>query len=290
VVGFLHLVKQVGSEAWRIFAQFGIDPARVVPISSKERDLLAYSGLGWAEQQYAAFQIACASTAMLISASFLAIFVLAFGIAPYSMLAILPFGLFAILAARMHLAGISKERERDVDANLLDALRHLASELKGGKGLLPALSEIERSGYGGVSELLGHALALIAEGETAQAAFREAGEKTSSQAFRSFAATLVHATASGADLSGVIARFSRELELSHRNALAIYANECSKLSTITVVATGVLPGLLVFALVESGFVFGFKIPVEAFLISYLFLFPIAKYSLQAKLGLSNPGA
>ena len=283
-----HL-KQLGFDAARIFASIGLDAGRILPTSAKGKETLAYSGLGWNPQQYSAFQLACGLIAGLGYAVIFTALALAFGLNPWFALLSIPCAVFGAIAARLHVAGIARARERDVEANLLDALRHFASELRG-NGLHRALSEVGKGGYGAVSELVSEALGLVAEGESVEAAFREAGEKTPSPSFRSFAASIAHASSTGTDLSGVADRFARELEASRKSALVVHANECSKLSTLTVVLTGVLPGMLVFALVESGFMFGFRVPVEFFLVAFFLVFPLAKYSLQAKLALSNPGA
>ena len=285
----MDYIRQLGFDSARIFSSFNFDPERVLPIPSKERETLAHSGLGWTSQQYSSFQLACGILFGLGYSVVFTLLALIFGLDIAFLLVSIPCLIFGILASRLHVAGLARERERDVEANLLDALRHFASELKNGGGLVRALSSVGNGGYGAVSGLISEALVLVSEGESVEASFREAGERSPSTAFKSFAASVAHASSTGTDLSGIVERFARELEASRRSALAIYGNECSKLSTLTVVLTGVLPGMLVFALVESGFMFGFRVPVEFFLIAYLLAFPLAKYALQARLALSSPG-
>lgn len=286
----MSFITQLGFDAGRSLAVFGIDATQIARIGAREKEVLAYSGIGWTIQQYAAFHIACAFLAGLAYSVAFILLAVVFELNLWFLALCLPCALFGFIAAKFHVAGIARSRERCVEANLLDALRHFGSALKSGRGLVPALSEVGRGSYGVVSELVSEALSVVNEGSGVEAAFREAGEKTPSTAFKSFAASIAHASFTGVDLSRVVLQFARELEVSRRGALAVYSNECNKLSTVAVVLTGVLPGMLVFALVEGGFVFGFKVPVEFFLVSFLLVFPLAKYSIQAKLALSSPGA
>ena len=285
----MNFFRRLGFDAARLFALLGIDAVNLIGVSKEEHLRLCYSGIGWNESQYAAFKLACGALAGL---GFVVLFSgldLLYGLNAWLILLFIPCSLFGIIAAKMHIAGLAKKRERDVEANLLDALRHFASELKSGNSLVKALWEVGRGGYGTVSSLILEALVLVREGETVESAFREIGEKTPSQAFKTFAASIAHASSTGTNITGVVERFAEELEASKRAKLTIYANECSRLSTITIVLTGVLPGMMVFILVEGSFVFGFNVPTEFFLVSYLLVFPLAKYLLQARLALAGPG-
>jgi Flp pilus assembly protein TadB len=285
----LSFARQLGFDAARLCSSLGIDATNLIRISREESLRLSYSGIGWNDSQYAAFQLACGAIAGLGFAVLFAGLSLFFELNLWLVFLCIPCAFFGVIAARMYVSGLAKERERDVEANLLDALRHFASALRSGDSLIKALWEVGRGGYGTVSSLVSEALVLVREGESVEAAFREVSEKTPSQAFKSFAASVAHASSTGADISRVVDRFAEELEASKRSRLAVYANECSRLSTITVVLTGVLPGMMVFILIEGSFVFGFRVPTELFLVSYLLVFPLAKYFLQARLALTSPG-
>lgn len=286
----MSFLRQAGFDAGRVFALFSVGPEAILPVSGRERELLALSGLGWTEGQYAAFQLFCGTVfglACAVAFTFASVFL---GVSGWLVLVSLPCALFGVAAARAQVAGLARGRQRSVEANLLGALRHFSSELSGGSALFPALAAVGRGRYGAVSGLVSEALALVREGESFESAFGEVGGRSGNASFKSFSALVAQAHSSGADLRGVVERFCGELELSEKSALSAYANECSRTSTLAVVLTGVLPGMLLFVFVESGFVFGFRIPIEAFLVSYLLLFPLAKYSLQARLAQSNPWA
>ena len=207
---------------------------------------------------------------------------------PYLVFA-LPLFPAGMMLARFHFKFLVRKRAREMDLNLLDALRHMLSELESGGSLQDAVCAVAKGGYGAVSELLRDAYVRMGEGESVETAFREVGERTPSPAFEEVSASIAYYAGSGGSIEKALERRIRELEVSQRTSVAIYTNEAMKLSTFVVVLTGVLPGLLVFMLAEGGFVFGVRLPVEAFMLCYLIGFPSAKYVMQARLMGISPG-
>jgi len=285
----MSVVKAVAVDAGAVFASLGIDPERLVRLRKSERLGMLQAGMDISTAQYCAYLLAVGIAAGLLFAVLYTALTLAFGLSPAYLLLALPLVPLGMFFARYHFAFLVRKRARDVDLNLLDALRHLLSELRSGETISGAALNVASEDYGAVSDLLKEALIYINEGASIESAFREVSSRTPSEAFRNFAASLSYSLSTGNSLVQVLEKNVRELELSQRIAVSIYANECSKLSTFVVVLTGVLPGLLIFALAEGGFVFGFRLPVESFMFIYLLAFPFSKYVMQAKLASISPG-
>lgn len=285
----MALVRNAGFDAGRIFSLLRINAGALLPVSARERELLRFSGLGWTASQYSAFQLCAALVAGLACAVAFTFANLFFGASEWLVLVSFPCALAGLLIARIHVRASAVGRDRSVDANLSGALLELECELRCGRSLLPALSGACKGGYGGFSELACEALALVREGESVELAFREAARGTGSRAFRAFAEMVGEAHRSGADLRASVAGFRQQLGDSRKATFAEHSDECGRISTLAVVLTGVMPGLLVFALAESGFVLGVVLPVELFVVFFAIVFPLAKYALQARLAFSGQG-
>jgi len=182
-----------------------------------------------------------------------------------------------------------QRRIREVDVNLLDALRHLASELSAGVPLSTAIESIANEDYGMVSELFRESIVLIKEGEDVDMAFRIISERTQSLQFQRFVATLSYATASGANIQGAMEAYIKELEFTQRNEISLYANEAVRLSTFMVIVTGVIPGLLVFMVSQGSVISSIRVPVIYLLPLYLIAFPLVKYLITVRLMKASPG-
>lgn len=285
----MSIIGTVAVDAGAVCAALGIDPERFVRLQKSERLRIPQAGIEISVKQDRAYLLASGFAAGLVFAVVYVALALLFGLNPAYVLLAFPLALLGVLFARYHFEFLVRKRARDVDLNLLDAVRHLLSELRSGEGISSASLHVASEDYGAVSDLLKEALIYINEGASIEGAFREVSTRTPSEMFRNFAASLSYSLSTGNSLVQVLEKHIRELELSQRTAVSIYTNECSKLSTFVVVLTGVLPGLLIFALAEGGFVFGFRLPVESFMFIYLLAFPLSKYVMQARLASISPG-
>ncbi len=285
----MGLVYCIARDAALVFRQLGMKAERILEPTPAERRVVLQSGIPIIPEQYAAYLLATGFVfALAYSVIYMAL-ALIFGLdLLYLVIALLLFPV-GIALARFHFRFLVNKRARDIDMNLLDALRHMLSELEAGANLADAICTVARGDYGAVSELLKEAYVRMREGENVETAFRELGERTPSTTFAEVVAALAYYAGTGGNIESVLEKRIRELELSQRTAVAIYTNEAMKLSTFVVVLTGVLPGLLIFVLAEGGFVFGFRLPPEVFLLLYIIGFPAAKYVMQARLMSISPG-
>lgn len=270
-------------------AQLGVDARRLVPMIGRDRMAVSFSGLGITMSEYASLLLLCALFSGLAFAAAYSVLMVLFGLRFEYLALSIPVSVAGALAVRYFVHHSASQREREVERGLLDALRHLLSELKGGADIGSALSNVAQEDYGPVSEAIREMLVLMREGASPEEAVREASGRVPGEAFARFASSLSFSLGSGHGMQGVLERYIAELELSQRSALSLFTNESAKLSTVAVVVTGVLPGLLVFALAEGAFVFGLRPPVEGFMTLYLMALPAVKLAVSARLGTLSPG-
>ncbi|MFA6036315.1 MAG: type II secretion system F family protein, partial [Candidatus Micrarchaeia archaeon] len=143
--------------------------------------------------------------------------------------------------------------------------------------------------YGMVSELFRESVVLIKEGEDIDEAFRMIAERTQSLQFQRFVATLSYAAASGANVQGALEAYINELEFTQRNEISLYANAAVSSSTIMVIITGVIPGLLVFMVSQGSVISSIRVPVIYLLPLYIIAFPLIKYLITVRLIKASPG-
>ena len=229
-------------------------------------------------------------TAFVLSAFFfLALSVIFSFSALTAFLLALAITLMSPMVAHHYIIFTVHKRIREVDVNLLDALRHLLSELSAGVPLATAIESIANSDYGMVSELFRESIVLIKGGEDVDEAFRIISERTKSLQFQRFVATLSYATASGANIEGALRAYIDELGFTQRNEISLYANEAIRLSTFMIIVTGVIPGLLVFMISQGSVISSIRVPVIYLLPVYMIAFPLVKYLLTVRLIKASPG-
>ena len=262
----------------------------VAKLQKQTGELLLKSMFTIGPYEYFSLIIGAALSAFILSSFFfLALSVLFdFPIMTAFMLA-LAITIISPMIAHHYIIFTVQKRIREVDTNLLDALRHLASELSAGVPLSTAIQSIAEEDYGMVSELFRESVVLIKEGEDIDESFRIIAERTQSLQFQRFVATLSYASASGANVQGALEAYINELEFTQRNEISLYANEAVRMSTIMVIVTGVIPGLLVFMVSQGSVISSIRIPVIYLLPIYLIAFPLIKYLITVRLIKASPG-
>jgi len=276
-------ILRFGFDAEKLFRLIKINPTRVIKIDSGDRVILKNARLGWNDAQYAAFQLFAAISFALIIGAVCAFAIILLNLNPLLVFLVIPISLLGIIMARLQISAMANANKNAISLDIRDAMQHMLIKLESGANLLTTLAEIAIGGHGQISEICAEVVALVKEGENLDIALRETCLATDSKWLNQLSASLIRAESTGTDLSLVLNQILFDLESSMKHEIADYANECTKLSTIVIVLTGVLPGMLVFALIEGGFIFGFSAPVELFLIAYLIVFPFAKYLVQMKL-------
>ncbi|VVC04114.1 Type II secretion system (T2SS), protein F [Candidatus Burarchaeum australiense] len=240
--------------------------------------------------EYFALILGAALSAFVLSSFFFLVLAVVFHFSVLTgFLMALAVTIISPLIAHHYIIFTVQKRIREVDVNLLDALRHLLSELSAGIPLGTAIESIANADYGMVSELFRESVVLIKGGEDVDEAFRISSARTKSLPFQRFVATLSYATASGANIEAALKAYIDELEFTQANEISLYANEAIRDSTFMVIITGVIPGLLVFMISQGSVISSIRIPVIYLLPIYLIAFPLVKYLLTVRLIKSSPG-
>jgi len=253
-------------------------------------DILLKSMFTIGPYEYFAFILGAALSAFVVSSFGFLILSVVFNFSTLTaFLLALAITIIAPLIAHHYIMFVVQKRMREVDVNLLDALRHLLSELSAGVPLASAIESIANADYGMVSELFRESIVLIKGGEDVDEAFRITSERTASLQFQRFVATLSYATASGANIESALTAYINELGFTQKNEISLYANEAIRLSTFMVIVTGVIPGLLVFMISQGSVISSIRIPVIYLLPIYLIAFPLVKYLLTVRLIKNSPG-
>ena len=186
----MNFIETVAVDVNSVCAALGIDPEKLLPASKQERLRILQAGMDISVKQYCAYILAAGFAAGLLFAVTYVALTLFFSLNILYIFIALPLVPLGMMFARYHFAFLVRARARDVDLNLLDALRHLLSELRSGENIAHAALNVSEEDYGAVSDLLKEALIYISEGASVESAFREVSARTPSEAFRNFTASL----------------------------------------------------------------------------------------------------
>ncbi|MEM3555745.1 MAG: type II secretion system F family protein [Candidatus Micrarchaeia archaeon] len=274
----------------RIFSAVNLDPQMIIPTSKNTKQMILQSGVDITPEAYSSFVIGIGLTCFVLSLLYFSILSLYFQFTFYLAVFLSLLMLFvSTLAAIHYFEFIVRSRGRDVELNLLDALRHLLSELRSGIPLHNALQSVSREDYGVVSELFRESLVRINEGEEVSDAFLEISMRTPSVTFQRFVATVSYAMGSGVNIANVLENFIKEIEISRKNAISVYTNEAVKYSIFIIFLTGVVPGVTVLLLSQGSILAGFRVSIPLIAPFYLLLFPLVKYWIMMRLVRVSPG-
>lgn len=274
----------------RVFSAVGVDPQKIMPTSKATKLLILQSGVDITPDGYSSFVLGAGLTGFLLSLVYFSALAVYFQFAFQLVLLLSLIMLFVSTLTAIHYFDfLVRSRERDVELNLLDALRHLLSELRSGIPLHNAVESVARENYGVVSELFRESLVRIKEGEEVNDAFLEISLRTPSITFQRFVATLSYAMGSGVNIANVLENFIKEIEISRRNSVSLYTNEAVKYSVLIIFLTGIIPGITVLLLSQGSILAGFRVAVPLIAPFYLLIFPLVKYLIMMRLVRVSPG-
>jgi pilus assembly protein TadC len=175
----------------------------------------------------------------------------------------------------------AKKRIRDIDSNLIPALRHLLIEMKSGVTLFQSMRSVSRE-YGEVSKEFLKIVDSIETGMDESKALKEAGRKVPSQKFRKILWQIGNTLVTGADIVKELDDLVQELRRGHVEDIKKYTQELNPLTMLYMVIGIVLPALgislinlfLSFLSINIPMIFIWLVPVFLAIFNIFFIYSI----------------
>ena len=154
----------------------------------------------------------------------------------------------------------TKKRMKQIDANLIPAMRHLLIQIKSGVTLFEGMHGIS-SDYGEVSAVFSKAVSEITTGRKETEVLSEMSELNPSFAFRRVIWQLNNALRSGSDLGDALETVINDLTKEQITAIKKYGQELNPWTMIYMVMAVIFPSLgITFLVIITSFT-GITIPI-----------------------------
>lgn len=147
-----------------------------------------------------------------------------------------------------------KKKVRDVERNLIFALRTLLVEIKSGTTLFDAISVVGEGHYGAVSEEFNNAIEKINTGTAEEVALEDIASRNPSLFFRRAMWQLLNGLKTGGDISNVVSVMVDTLAKEQLNQVRKYGSSLRMLSLIYMMLGVIIPALgLTFLIILGSF-------------------------------------
>jgi len=140
----------------------------------------------------------------------------------------------------------AKKRAAELERELPDALRHMASVLRAGVGVEEALTEVSRSKYGALSEEFGRIVAEVKKGRSLASAILAFGKRSFSPLCERTSRLIVEGVERGAGLADVleaVATDALEVRSIQRERISVTTQQVLFLMVVSVMASPFVIGL-----------------------------------------------
>lgn len=155
-------------------------------------------------------------------------------------------------------------KDRDVERNLLFAIRHLFIQVRSGVSLFDALVSVSKGNYGAVSEEFGKCVKEIATGKEETKALEELAFRVPNVGFKRVVWQIVNSMRAGGDVGSTLDMIARNLSEEQKVKIRKYGSQLSPLALIYLMSTVILPTLgITFLIVFSTFA-GIQVPEAVF--------------------------
>ncbi|MEM5791128.1 MAG: type II secretion system F family protein [Candidatus Aenigmatarchaeota archaeon] len=163
------------------------------------------------------------------------IFIIFFSSLSFSFLSFL----YVVLYPRL----LSIRKIKNLEKNLLFALRHLLIQVKSGVSLFDGMVSISKAGYGLVSEEFNECVRRISTGIPDVEALEEIGRKNPSLYFRRSLWQITNAIRTGADIADTLDNIVRNLAEEQRVMIRRYGSQLNPLAFLYMMFGVILPSL-----------------------------------------------
>jgi len=161
---------------------------------------------------------------------------------------------------------IITRKVKDLEKNLLFALRHLLIQVKSGVPLFDGLVSVSSGNYGLVSEELKECTKKISTGTEQTVALEELALKNPSLDFRRVLWQITSAIKTGADLGNTLESIVQNLSEEHKVAIRRYGSQLNPLAMMYMMLAVIIPSLgITFLIIFSSFS-GFAVTETIFIV------------------------
>ncbi len=212
---------------------------------------LAYSlnsaGMLYTPDEYVALSISYS----LIATIFLAIILLPLFILPNAPLPIILYPFLIILIpilsfaiALMIPSSRANYRAMEIERELPFALRHLATELRAGVGIVSSFESIAKSDYGALSDEFNRIVQDIRKGKTTEEALRLASERTKSLSFKRAIMNFIRAVRTGGAISEIIGNIAKDTSYELNMKIRDFVEKLNMIGLIFIMIGVVIPVMI----------------------------------------------
>lgn len=169
------------------------------------------------------------------------------------------------------------KKDRDIEKNLLFAIRHLFIQVRSGVSVFDSLVSVSRGNYGIVSQELEKSVKEITTGKEETLALEELAFRVPNVGFKRVIWQIVNCLRAGGDIGSTLDMIARNLSEEQKVKIRKYGSQLSPLALIYLMSTVILPTLgITFLIVFSTFA-GIQVPETVF---YLVLFVVAVFQIM----------
>jgi len=225
------------------FRGFGTKVAAVFPFLEKE---LEQAEIGYSKETYGAIMATLFVFYFLFGTLISAIFVRSFAVEfLFTLSPVLGFifGLLVVIQLAFYPKISLKKKTRDIERNLVFALRTILVEIKSGVTLFDAINIVAEGDNGEVSKEFRKAVEKIETGTFQEDALEEMGENNPSLYFRRTIWQLVNGLKAGSDISIIMSSLVDDLSKEKTNQVRKYGNSLKLLSLLYMMLGAIIPAL-----------------------------------------------
>ncbi|MEM5836262.1 MAG: type II secretion system F family protein [Candidatus Aenigmatarchaeota archaeon] len=168
-------------------------------------------------------------------------------------------------------------KDRDIEKNLLFAIRHLFIQIKSGVSIFDSLVSVSKGNYGSVSEEFEKCVKEIATGKEETQALEELAFRVPNVGFKRVIWQIVNSLRAGSDLGNTLNIIAQNLSEEQKVKIRKYGSQLSPLALMYLMLTVILPTLgITFLIIFSTFA-GIQVPETIF---FLILFVVAVFQVM----------
>jgi|Deesub1362B_J571_1020462.scaffolds.fasta_scaffold09383_2 flagellar protein FlaJ len=187
-------------------------------------------------------------------------------------------GIFVFFYARIYPKSKVKARSDAFSRELPFALRHMATQLTSGAGLLETMRSVAQSGYGVLSEEFRRAILEIERGATIEEAYDRMNLRIDSPGLKKASRQIISTLRTGGNLANTLKIIAEEVATEMRMKLKDYIQILNTFSLMYMFAIVVAPVLITTLVIAMGIAMkGLPIPANVMWILYLTFFGVGIY-------------